>query len=414
LFGYTAAEVLDRPVSMFYTEEDRAAGLVERELAAARASGRLEGEGWRVRKNGERFRAGVVLSPLQDQAGAVTGLTNVVRDVTAEHQRAEDMFHHLLESAPDAMVIVAADGRIMLANAQTDQMFGYRREELIGREVEMLIPSALRDVHLRRRTGFFADPKVRRMGVGLELWGLRRNGSEFPVEISLSPLRTGQGVLVSAAIRDITEQLAIQSQLARAQAQAEVFAERDRIAGELQDHALQRVFAVGLALQGTIPRAHSAEVQRRLNTAVDDLHAVVQDFRAAIFGLRDNSTGAIGLRQQLDELIGQLSGQLATTVQYKGPLSVVEATLAQHAVAVLEEAIINAVRHAEATKLVIVIDVADELCINVADNGKGIPDYLAGNGLVNLRQRAELVGGTLSLSSRPGGGTQLRWAVPLR
>jgi two-component system, NarL family, sensor histidine kinase DevS len=110
-----------------------------------------------------------------------------------------------------------------------------------------------------------------------------------------------------------------------------LLAERDCIAGELQDHAIQRVFAVGLALQGTIPRARSADVQERLNAAVDDLHAVVQDFRTAIFGLRRRSTDITGLRRRLDELIDQLSGDLATTVQYKGPLSVVESRLSEHA-----------------------------------------------------------------------------------
>jgi two-component system, NarL family, sensor histidine kinase DevS len=411
--GYSAAEVLDQPVSMFYTEDDRAAGLAERELAAARESRRFEFEGWRVRKDGQWFRAGVVLTPIQDETGAITGFTKVIRDMTAEHQRSETMLHGLLESAPDAMVIVASDGRIMLANAQTDQMFGYRRQALIGREVEMLIPPQFEGRHKRRRTSFFANPKPRRMGVGPQLWGLRCNGAEFPIEVSLSPLRTDQGVLVSAAIRDITEQLAVQSQLADARAKAEVFAERDRIAGELQDHAIQRVFAVGLALQAIIPRARSADVQQRLNAAVDDLHAVVQDFRRAIFGLRDGSTDITGLRQRLDEVIGQLSGNLDTTVQYKGPLSVVEATLAEHAEAVVKEAISNAVRHSEGTKVTVAIDVADELCIDVLDNGKGIPHNIAGRGLVNLRQRAEAAGGTLTIGDRAGGGAWLRWVAPL-
>ncbi|MGA9679659.1 MAG: PAS domain S-box protein [Mycobacterium sp.] len=411
--GYLAAEVLDRSVSMFYTEEDRAAGLAERELAAARESKRFEFEGWRVRKDGQRFRAGVALTPIQEETGAITGFTKVIRDITAQHQRAETMFHGLLESAPDAMVIVASDGRIMLANAQTDQMFGYRRQALIGREVKMLVPPRFRDSHERRRTSFFANPEPRRMGAGLHLWGLRCDGTEFPIEVSLSPLRTDQGVLVSAAIRDITEQLAVQSELADARAKAEVFAERDRIAGELQDHAIQRVFAVGLALQAAISRARSADVQQRLNAAVDDLHAVVHDFRRAIFGLRDRSSNITGLRQRLDEVIVQLSGDLDTTVQYKGPLSVVEAALAEHAEAVVKEAISNAVRHSQATRLTIAIDVADELSIDVVDNGKGIAHDITGAGLGNLRQRAEAAGGTLTIGDRPGGGAWLRWVAPL-
>ncbi len=413
LMGYSPAEVLDRPVSKLYVEADRAAGLPERELAAARESGRLEFEGWRVRKNGERFRAGVVLSPIQSDTGAITGFATVVRDVTAEHQLTENMFHDLLESAPDAMVIVASDGRIMLANAQTDLMFGYPRQELIGKEVETLIPLGHRGAHEDHRKTFFANPKPRRMGVGLQLWAVRRSGTAFPVEVSLSPLRTDKGMLVSAAIRDMTTQLAIQSELSDARAQAEVSAERDRIASELQDHALQRIFAVGLALQGAVPRAGSTDMQQRLNGAVDDLHEVVQDFRMAIYGLHRGSADASGLRERLDGVIGEVSGDLATTVQYKGPLSVVEAPLAEHAEAVLREAISNAVRHAEASKLTVVVHVADELCIDVTDNGKGVTDNVVGNGLANLRERAQAVGGTVSVGGGPGGGTRVRWAAPL-
>lgn len=413
LLGYSAHEVLDRPMSMFHIEEDRAGGLAERELAAARELGRHELEGWRVRKGGQLFWAGVVLTPIRDETGAVTGFAKVIRDVTAEHRRTETMFHDLLEAAPDAMVIVASDGRIMLANAQTDEMFGYRREDLIGQRVEMLVPPRLRETHERHRIRFFANPKVRRMGVGLELRGLRRDGTEFPIEVSLSPLRTKQGVLVSAAMRDITEQLAIQSDLADAYAEAEVFADRDRIGSELQDHAIQRVFAVGLALQATIPRARSAEVQERLIAAVDDLHGVVQDFRAAIFGLRTRSADVTRVRRRLDEVIGEHSEGLATTVQYRGPLSVLGVELAEHAEAVVGEAIGNAARHAEATKLDVVIDVADMLCIEVVDDGKGMCGNATGRGLVDLRQRAEAVGGTLTIGDGPGGGTRVRWAAPL-
>jgi two-component system sensor histidine kinase DevS len=179
--------------------------------------------------------------------------------------------------------------------------------------------------------------------------------------------------MVSAAIRDISQQRTLQAELTETRAQAEVLAERDRIAGDLQDHAIQRVFAVGLALQGTILRARSVDVQERLNTAVDDLHAVVQDFRTAIFDLRRRQTDVTGLRQRLDEVIGHLSEDLATTVQYRGPLSVVEGALAEEAEAVVVEAITNAVRHAAATKLTIAIEVADELCVDVIDNGQGLP-----------------------------------------
>ena len=120
---------------------------------------------------------------------------------------ADGMFVALLEAAPDAMVCIAADGRVVLVNAEAERLFGYQREELIGQPVEILVPDAARAVHPEHRAGYLADPRHRPMGAGLSLAGRRRDASTFPAEISLSAIDTDEGILVAAAIRDVTAQL---------------------------------------------------------------------------------------------------------------------------------------------------------------------------------------------------------------
>jgi len=153
---------------------------------------------------GQRYGE-VAVTPLYDASGVATHLIGIVHDITERKRLEERCAEDLLEAAPDAMVVVNQAGRMILINRQTEILFGYQREEILGRSVEFLIPRRFHERHQAHRITFFFQPRIRPMGANLQLSGLRKDGTEFPVEISFSPIQTSEGILVTSAIRDISE-----------------------------------------------------------------------------------------------------------------------------------------------------------------------------------------------------------------
>lgn len=204
-FGYGPRDLLGRQIEVLVPDRSRRRHVAHREAYTSDPLPRPMGANldlFAVRKDGTEFPVDIMLSPIDTQD--MRAVLCVVRDVTSR-RKAEEKFRALLESAPDAMVIADEDGRIVLANAQAERIFGYTRSELLRERIEVLIPERYRAQHPEHRGRYFANPGFRPMGAGFELFGRRRDGSEFPVEVSLSPLHTEEGTLVSSAIRDISE-----------------------------------------------------------------------------------------------------------------------------------------------------------------------------------------------------------------
>lgn len=355
-----------------------------------------------------------------------------------------DIGTQMLAGADPAMVfrLIAEEALTLMAGAATlvavpldDEAPACEVDDLVIVEVAGEISPAVKQMTVAVSGtsigGVFHDRTPRRF----DRLDLAVDGPVEPGPALVLPLRaadTVAGVLVALRSADeqpfsdkqldmmaaFADQAALAWRLATAQRQmreVEIMTDRDRIARDLHDHVIQRLFAVGLTLQGAAPRARVPAVRESIYSSIDDLQEIIQEIRSAIFDLHAGPSRATGLRHRLDKVIDQLAiPALHTTVQYTGPLSVVDTVLANHAEAVLREAVSNAVRHANATSLAINVSVEDDVRVEVVDDGVGISGDITESGLRNLRQRADDAGGEFTVENMPTGGTLLRWSAPLR
>lgn len=202
--GYTNHEIIGQHFRVFYTTEDQQQKLPEQLLSTAVSEGKAIHEGWRVSKHKKKYWGSDVITALHDNEGGVKGFVKITRDQT-DAKKEEERFRLVVESAPNAMVLVNAEGKISLVNSQTEKVFGYTREELIDQPVELLLPDRFKGNHPNFRDSFFHTPKARAMGAGRDLFARRKDLTEFQVEIGLNPIETREGMMVLAAIIDITE-----------------------------------------------------------------------------------------------------------------------------------------------------------------------------------------------------------------
>src|SRR5581483_5712360 len=358
----------------------------------------------------------------------------------------------LLEYAPDATVIVDMQGTICLVNAQTERLFGYYREEMIGQPVESLIPSRYRDRHFIERAAYSSDPRVRPMGVGLELFGLRKNGSEFPVEISLSPVTTREGTFIASAIRDVTERKAIEKRLVELNAELErASLAKDQFMASMS-HELRTPLNAILGFTGTLlmklPGPLNDEQERQLqivrSSAAHLLSLIndVLDLAKIESGKRELTFAPV----VVSEVVGEVHAALASLATEKGvdftsstqcrPETIVtdRRALAQ----ILLNLTNNALKFTDHGRVHIEARTPSGeskcLTISVSDTGIGIKDddkarlFKAfeqidltntrshegtGLGLYLSRSLALLLGGTLDVTSEYGCGSTFTLKLPI-
>lgn len=354
---------------------------------------------------------------VEDLAKELEATNHGVIALHAELEDAREAEAHLaaiVRSSDDAMVSLSLEETITSWNPGAERLLGYAAEEIIGSPVKILIPDSEQgdfDVALKRL-------KTGERSSRYETWRRRKNGTLVEVSVTLSAMRDSSNQLVgySAVVSDITERRRSEEELSVARAEKEVFAERDRIARDLHDLVIQRLFASGMALQGVLNLAPRNEMRARIENVIDDLDQTIREIRSSIFALHHSPQLASGLRARVLELANGSSASLGfePRVYFEGPVdAMVPDRVGEHLMAVLREALSNVARHAHASNVEINVNAGEQLALIIADDGRGIGDVSRRSGLVNIAERARILGGTFSTTGADEGGTCLEWRVPL-
>ena len=321
----------------------------------------------------------------------------------------------LFESIPEMVLVVDGAGVIIYANGHCAAIVGWTPEELIGKPIESLVPDRMIGEHQSRRQGFTDGQSARPMKRGLLLTALHRSGYEVPVEIALSPLNGAVSATV-ATVRDVTDRLETAALLVEAETRLDVLDDRDRIARELHDSVIQRLFAAGLHLQASTNRPDTTE---RVSVVVDEIDEAIREIRGVIFTLHRPAGFDSGLEAALRASINEASRLLGhrPTLKLGGILSNISRELGADLLAVLREAMTNVAKHAQATRTEVSLDVGiDAVTLIVYDDGVGLSSSSSANagglGLRNIQERASRLGGEAQFRDGRPRGTEVRWIVP--
>lgn len=316
----------------------------------------------------------------------------------------------IFESAPDGIVVVDSEGVIRDANPKAEEMFGYSREELIGREVEVLVPEGSRSLHRDERVEYMEDPEPRPMGVDLELRGLRKDGTDFPVEISLSPLHTDQGTYVISVVRDVSERRRLREFGSGSLRAAEK--ERKRIAHELHDDAAQRLATLLVRIRIALNK-DDEDYRQVLEEMRDEILETTEGVRRIARGLRPPALEDVGVVAAIRSHLRQTADSTELDLDFDA--DPIETLLDEDGKLVLyrvvQEAVNNVVRHADASEVRVRIARREGgVRAAVEDDGEGFDVERAlqsgkGLGIMGMQERTASVDGEFSIDSRRGEGT---------
>ena len=328
-------------------------------------------------------------------------------------------YRAMFVAAADGYLVVNAEGTIRAANPKAASMFGWEVDELVGQPVEVLVPEALGERHRGHRRHFLEHPRDRPMGAEFDLRGVRRDGSMFPLEISLSPWhREDGGLRVICAVRDVTDYRRLRDFSASALRATEE--ERRRIARELHDDTAQRLAALILRLRPLAIEPDEAARAALVEEIRQEIFETAEDVRRISRGLRPPEVEEVGLapalRAHARTLRERLGFEVDAELEDVEPFLDVTCKLALYRI--VQEALSNARRHSGVGRAILRLRAADGRVIaEVADGGRGFDpgshmEFDRGLGLVGMRERASMVGGTLVVESAPGAGTTVRASIP--